>query len=141
MRMLRPLGLLTALLLGGGAWAGELVVIVSARSPLSALRAEQVAGIFLGETARFPDGSEAVALDQAPGSAQRDEFYLKIANRGPALMKAYWTKRIFTGRGHPPRELPGNAAVRKLVAENPGMIGYIERSALDTSVKPVLVVN
>ncbi|UGQ48195.1 type 2 periplasmic-binding domain-containing protein [Massilia endophytica] len=141
MPIFKHLGLLTALLLCGGAWAGELVVIVSARSPLAALRAEQVADIFLGQAASFPDGSEATAVDQAPGSAQRDEFYLKIANRSPALMKAYWTKRIFTGRGHPPRELPGNAAVRKLVADNPGMIGYIERSALDASVKPVLVVH
>ena len=29
----------------------------------------------------------------------------------------------------------------ELVAENPGMIGYIERSALDASVRPVLVVR
>jgi hypothetical protein len=64
-----------------------------------------------------------------------------VANRTPALMKAYWTKRIFTGRGQPPRELPNSAAVRKLVAENPGMIGYIDRAALDASVRAVLVVH
>lgn len=137
-----------ALLLGGWisvsagvAAAAELVVIVSARNPVTSLRAEQVADIFLAEAATFPDGREASAIDLRVGSPLRDEFYAKVAKRSPALMKAYWTKMIFTGRGQPPRELPGSLDVRRLVAENPGMIGYIERSALDASVRAVLVVH
>ena len=128
-------------LLAGTAAAADLVVVVSARSPVLALRAEQVADIFLSEATRFPDGGEVVALDLPIGSPLRDEFYLKVANRTPALMKAFWTKRIFTGRGQPPRELPNSQSVRKLVADNPTLIGYIERSALDASVRPVLVVH
>jgi len=128
-------------LLAGAATAAELVVVVSARSPVTALRAEQVADIFLSEATRFPDGSEVVALDLPIGSPLRDDFYLKVANRTPALMKAYWTKKIFTGRGQPPRELPNSQTVRKLVADNPTLIGYIDRSALDGSVRPVLVVH
>ena len=121
--------------------SGELVVIVSARTPVPTLRPDQVAGIFLGEGNSFPDGGEAVALDQSVGSPLRDEFYRKVANRSPALMKAYWTKMIFTGRGQPPREAPSSATVRRLVADNPGMVGYIERTALDPSVRPVLVLK
>lgn len=132
---------LLLVLLAGAAAAAELVVVVSARSPITALRAEQVADIFLCEATRFPDGGEVVALDLPIGSSLRDDFYLKVANRTPALMKAYWTKKIFTGRGQPPRELPNSQAVRKLVADNPTLIGYIERSALDASVRPVLVVH
>ncbi|SFG45899.1 hypothetical protein SAMN05518865_112147 [Duganella sp. CF458] len=132
---------LLLMLLAGAAAAAELVVVVSARSAITTLRAEQVADIFLSEATRFPDGGEVVALDLPIGSPLRDDFYLKVANRTPALMKAYWTKRIFTGRGQPPRELPNSQAVRKLVADNPTLIGYIDRSALDASVRPVLVVH
>lgn len=132
---------LLMVLLAGAAAAAELVVVVSARSPITALRADQVADIFLSEATRFPDGGEVVALDLPIGSPLRDDFYLKVANRTPALMKAYWTKKIFTGRGQPPRELPNSQAVRKLVADNPTLIGYIDRSALDASVRPVLVVH
>lgn len=132
--------LLLALSAGATA-AADLVVVVSARSPLTALRADQVADIFLAEATRLPDGGEVAALDLPIGSPLRDEFYLKVANRTPALMKAYWTKKIFTGRGQPPRELPNSQAVRKQVADNPALIGYIERSALDASVRPVLVVH
>jgi ABC-type phosphate transport system substrate-binding protein len=132
---------LLLVLLAGASAAAELVVVVSARSPVTTLRAEQVADIFLSEATRFPDGGEVVALDLPIGSPLRDDFYLKVANRTPALMKAYWTKKIFTGRGQPPRELPNSQAVRKLVADNPNLIGYIERSAIDASVRPVLVVH
>lgn len=121
--------------------AADLVVIVSARSTAPALRADQVAAIFLGQSAQFPDGAEVAAIDQPVGSATRDAFYSQVASKSPALLKAYWSKMLFTGRGQPPREVDGNAAVRKLVAETPGMIGYIERSALDASVRPVLVLR
>lgn len=124
-----------------GAGAADLFVIVSARSAVVALRADQVADIFLGQVGRFPDGGEAVALDQAVGSPQRNEFYARVAAKSPALVKAYWTKMIFTGRGQPPREAPDSAAVRKLVADNPALIGYIDKSSLDASVKPVLLVR
>ena len=130
-----------AMLAFGHAGAGELVVIVSARSPVTALRPEQVADIFLGQIGSFPGGSEAVALDQRIGSPERDEFYAKVASKTPPLVKAYWTKMIFTGRGQPPKEIADSAAVRRMVADNPALIGYIDRNALDPSVKAVMVVR
>lgn len=121
--------------------AAELVVIVSARSPVVALTSDQVADIFLSRTVRMPGGDEVQPLDLPVGHAVRDEFYSRVASKSPALMKAYWTRMVFTGRGQPPRELSSMASIRKLVADNPSMIGYIERSALDASVKTVLVLR
>ncbi len=121
--------------------ASEIMVIVSASNPAGALRQDQVADIFLGQIGHFPDGTDVIALDQGIGSAIRDEFYLKVASKTPPLLKAYWTKMIFTGRAQPPRELPDSIAVRKLVAANPNLIGYIDRSALDSSVKAVLLAH
>jgi ABC-type phosphate transport system substrate-binding protein len=145
-KLLRGAALVLALTMLGCALAApapaaDLVVIVSAKNPVTALRADQVTAIFLGQTARFPDGAEAVPLDQRVGSQARDEFYARVANRTPVLLKAYWSKMVFTGRGQPPAEAPDSAAVRRKVAENPDAIGYIDRSALDASVRPVLVVQ
>ena len=123
------------------ALGSDMVVIVSARNPNDTMHAGQVADIFLGQSGRFPDGSLASAIDQPIGAPQRDAFYLRVTAKSPALVKAYWTKMIFTGRGQPPREVRDSAAVRKLVADNPGLIGYIEHDALDASVKAVLVVR
>lgn len=124
-----------------GAQAGDLVVIVSARSTVETLRPDQVAPIFLGQSTRFPDGTVATAIDQPIGSSQRDGFYQRVTGKTPALLKAYWSKMVFTGRGQPPRDLAGNAAVRQAVANEPGLIGYIDREALDPSVRQVLLVH
>lgn len=132
---------LVAAALCHSATAGELVVIVSSKSPVSSLRQEQVADIFLGQVARLPGMAEVVAVDQVIGSPERDEFYAKVTSKTRPLVKAYWTKMIFTGRGQPPREVGNSAAIRKLVADNPGLIGYIDKSALDASVKAVLLVH
>jgi ABC-type phosphate transport system substrate-binding protein len=142
--LLRRLGaalIAASLLAAGSARAADLVVIVSAKSPVGALRPDQVTAIFLGQTLRFPDGMEAVPLDQRLGSSLRDEFYARVAGKTPPLLKAYWSKMVFTGRGQPPAEAGDSAAVRRRVAENPELIGYIDRSALDASVRPVLVIQ
>lgn len=119
----------------------ELVVIVSAHSPAQGLTSEQVAAIFLGQAGRFPDGAEVVALDQRVGAPERDQFYRQVTGKSPALLKAHWSKMVFTGRGQPPREAPDSASVRRMVAGNPSAIGYIDSSALDASVRPILVLR
>ena len=79
-------------------------------------------------------------LDLAFGAPLRNEFYAKVAAKSPPLLKAHWTKMIFTGRGHPPKEVANSAAVRRMVADNPALIGYIDKADLDASVKAVLLV-
>jgi ABC-type phosphate transport system substrate-binding protein len=126
-----------AWLAAGACAAAGLVVVVSAHSPVTALRQDQAAAIFLGQSARFPDGAEAFALDLPVGSPLRDQFYLRVTGMTPALLKAHWSKMVFTGRGRPPGD---SVAVRHAVAANPSLVGYIDRDALDPSVRAVLVV-
>jgi ABC-type phosphate transport system substrate-binding protein len=113
----------------------DVVVVVSAKCAISALSKDQVTDIFLGKTTRFPDGAPAVPIDQMEGSPARDEFYAKFANKSQAQVKAHWTKIIFTGRGQPPKSVPNSIEVLKLTAANPRAISYIERSAVDSTVK------
>ncbi|MYM95771.1 phosphate ABC transporter substrate-binding protein [Duganella vulcania] len=132
--------LLAALLLAGSCSA-EVVVIVSARSPVKALSGEQASDLFLGKAAEFPNGLRAVPIDQSEGSPVRDVFYLRSSGKAPAQMKAYWAHMLFTGRGQPPVESGDSAAIKRLVADNPNLVGYIDRSALDASVRAVLSIH
>lgn len=135
-RLSVALGLLLGLSVGSA--AADVVVVVSAQSPLTALTRDQVADIFLGKSSRFPDGSRAVPIDRLEGSALRDEFYLKFAVRSPAQVKAHWSKIIFTGRGQPPQEIANAGDMKKILAANPNAIGYIEQNLVDASVKVLL---
>jgi ABC-type phosphate transport system substrate-binding protein len=115
----------------------DVVAVVSAKCAVSTLSKDQVTDIFLGKITRFPDGAPAVPIDQMEGSPARDEFYATFANKSPAQIKAHWTKIIFTGRGQPPKSVSNSVEVRKLIAANPQVISYIERSAVDSTVKVV----
>ncbi len=116
----------------------EVVVVVSARNPVTSLNAEQTAKIFLGKVVTFPDQRTAIPIDQPEGSAIRDEFYAKVAHKNSSQLTAYWAKIIFTGDGRPPQLITGDVAVRKAIAGNPNAIGYIDRSAVNHSVRIVL---
>ena len=116
----------------------DVVVIVSAKSPITSITAEQTARIFLGKVNTFPDDGDAFPVDQAEGSAIRDEFYSKVVHKSSSQLSAYWAKVIFTGDGRPPEILESNVAVRKAVAKNPHAIGYIDKSAVDKSVRVIL---
>lgn len=119
----------------------EVVVVVSAKSGATALSAEQASDIFLGRASTIPGGGAAVPVDQSEGAASRDLFYQKATGKNAAQVKAYWSKQIFSGKGTPPKDAGNDAGVKALVAANPNLIGYIDKSAVDASVKPLLTVK
>ena len=129
--------LVTALLMSMAvpAAAQEVVAVVSARSPVTALNPTQVADIFLGRSTRFPDGTQAVPIDQAEESELRDRFYSTYAGKSPSQVKAHWAKIIFTGRGQPPRQVASSQEAKKAIVDNPHAIGYIDARHVDTSVR------
>ena len=120
-----------------GAAAESVVPVVSARSHVKELNADQVADIFLGKTSRFPDGTEAVPIDQSEESPAREKFYARFTGKSPSQLKAYWSKLIFTGRGQPPRQVASSTEAKKLVARNPNAIAYIDATLVDDTVRVV----
>ena len=116
-------------------------VVVSAKSAASPLTADQVADIFLGKSNTLPGAGQAVPIDQIDTSAAREEFYQKATGKNAAQMKAYWSKQIFSGKGQPPKEVGDSTSVKTLLASNPNMIGYIDKGAVDASVKVLLSVK
>ena len=124
------------LVLCGSALAkAEVVAVVAASSPIPALTQDQVAEIFLGKSTRLPGGTVAVPLDLPEGSPARDEFYLRVAGKSPAQLKAFWAKLIFTGRGRPPKSVADPDEVLKHVRQNPAVIGYVDRAYVDATVR------
>lgn len=127
--------ILLLLLAAAPAVAEEVVPVVSARSSITVLNANQVADIFLGRSSRFPDGTVAVPIDLAEDSPLRERFYTVFTGKSPAQLKAHWSKIIFTGRGQPPRQVSGSAEAKKALAENPNAIAYIDPKHVDSSVR------
>lgn len=114
----------------------EVAVIVNPANT-NAIDAAAASRMFLGKMKSFADGSQVVPVSQPANSAATEEFNDKVLNKSASQLKAYWAKLVFTGKGTPPNELASDAEVVATVAANPNMIGYIDASAADGSVKVV----
>jgi ABC-type phosphate transport system substrate-binding protein len=128
-----------ALLFACASVQAQVVVIVSAKNPISKLTPDMVTQIFLGQASTFYTGGKAEPLDLAEGSPIRQEFYTKFLGKSQAQMKAHWSKQAFSGKGSAPAVLPGNTELVKKVAENPKYIGYVDKAAVDATVKALTV--
>jgi ABC-type phosphate transport system substrate-binding protein len=125
------------LLLSSQLASAETAVIVSKSNTNASIDGDVISRMFLGKTSKFPDGGQAVPIDQNDGTPARDAFNDSILGKNSSQLKAYWSRLIFTGKGTPPKQAGDDAAVKALVAANPNMIGYIDSSAVDDSVKVV----
>jgi hypothetical protein len=137
MRTVFLLALPSVMILGLGVAHADVVAVVSAKSSVTELSKDQVSDIFLGKSSTFPKGGQAVPIDQAGDAPVRDEFYTKMTGRTATQLKSYWAKQTFSGKGTPPKVVAGDSEIKKLVAENPNIIGYMDKSKIDSTVRAV----
>lgn len=107
--------------------AADLVVIVHPSA--QAISKEKVSDIFLGKEPTY------LPLDYPDTLALKTEFYRKATGRDLSQVKAIWTRVVFTGKGLAPKEFADSSAVKKAVAADPKAVGYIEKSAIDNTIK------
>jgi ABC-type phosphate transport system substrate-binding protein len=127
-------------LYGGGAQA-QMVIAASAKSTAPDLTKEQAAALYLGKASTLPGGGAVTLLDAADSSPNYEQFYAKLTGKSPAQVKATWAKLVFSGKATAPRPLPSSADIKKFLVSNPDAVGYIERAALDNSVKALLTLE
>jgi len=109
----------------------EVVVVVNPKAAEATMTKDQVAQFFLGKS------SSMTPIDQPEDAAIRGEFYKKVTDKDASQAKALWSKLVFTGKATMPKEVANSAAVKAAVAGNPKAIGYMEKSAVDATVKVV----
>ena len=109
----------------------EVVVVVNPKAAEATMTKDQVAQFFLGKS------SAMTPVDQPDDAPIRAEFYKKVTDKEASQAKALWSKLVFTGKATMPKEVANSAAVKSAVAANPKAIGYMEKSAVDATVKVV----
>lgn len=109
----------------------EVVVVVNPKAAEASMTKDQIAQFFLGKS------STMTPIDQPEDAPIRAEFYKKVTDKEASQAKALWSKLVFTGKATMPKEVANSAAVKAAVAANPKAIGYMEKSAVDASVKVV----
>ncbi|MBI3712028.1 MAG: hypothetical protein HY253_03570 [Burkholderiales bacterium] len=112
----------------------ELVLVIHPQNETKSMTSSQAAQYFLGGSVQF------MPIEQAAGSPIRLEFYKKVLEKEPTQVQAIWARIVFTGKGKPPKEVKTSDEVKKAIRENVNAIGYIEKSAVDDTVKVIATI-
>jgi ABC-type phosphate transport system substrate-binding protein len=117
----------------------ETAVIVSLKNNNSytSIDKDLINRIFLGKVSEFPDGTAVTPLYLKQGDYARDAFNRDFLSKSESQLGGYWSRLRFSGKGEAP-EVAGSAAeLKTLVANDPSLIGYIDSSDVDGTIKVV----
>lgn len=95
-------------------------------------------GYFSGPGESFPRWRTGAACSPGRRFGGAGRILRQVHGKSAAQIKAHWAKIIFTGRGQPPEDVSNSIEVKKLLARNPHVIGYIEKNMADGSVRVLL---
>lgn len=129
--------LIILLLLSSSNLCAEIVVIGNIDSDLTSITQKEVKDLYMGRSRSLPNGSFALPLDQ---NELRSYFYHVITDRPIEQVNAYWARIMFSGQASPPMKLPDSQAVVKVVSENKGAIGYVDKKIADQSHVQILLI-
>lgn len=115
-------------------------VMVIGDPQLDGLDRNTLKRLYLGKESDFKNIRIQLA-DLPDGTATRDTFYLRLTNKKPQQVKAYWAKLIFSGRATPPATFSGDDAVVTWVAAGAGRIGYVSQLPEGANVDVLLVIE
>ena len=115
----------------------DVVVVVGAKSNVNSLTKTQISELYLGKVKDFPNGGGLALTTILGNGALKDEFFEKVLGKTDSQARSVWARLTFTGVGTAPKEVSDSAEVKKLVANNPNVIGFIDKAAVDAQVKVV----
>lgn len=103
----------------------------------SHISAKDIQRAFLGNLKSFHDGKKIMPIDLPINSNIRQSFNRTFLKKDEQQVKSYWARRIFTGKGMPPKELNSLTLVKAYIASHKNAIGYIDTALLDKTVKEI----
>jgi ABC-type phosphate transport system substrate-binding protein len=116
--------------------AQDYIVVVHPKNDATLTKSD-VANIFLGKMRKFPQGKEAVPVMQESTTAITQTFVKTVVSKSWAQFRSYWSRRMFSGKGYPPKRFPSDKEIKAHVAKNENSIGIISSKAVDDSVRVV----
>lgn len=118
------------------ATAASLLVVARGDSPAGPMTRSEAADLFL-DRGSPPAGLKPI---DRRDPELREHFYRAVADMSAKSLRAYWAKRVFTGRGRPPPTLGGDEAAR-LLADDRSAITYVTSDQRPPGSKVLLIIE
>ncbi|MGL1887854.1 MAG: hypothetical protein OCD76_15170 [Reichenbachiella sp.] len=128
--------ILIALIAAGVTFAGDYVVIVNPSNGLSSLSKGELKRVFTGKMKQV-DGKKAVPINFAYDNATAQAFIPEVTGKDVNKYKKYWVEQMIKGKGTAPMIKANSAAIKALVSQIPGAVGYVPAADVDATVKKI----
>ena len=116
-------------------------VIVNKDNPVSQLTKDKVSKLLLKKMTKWENGEKVEPVDLKADSNIRKSLSKIVHGKSVSAIKAYWQKKIFSGKGIPPAEKKNDTNVIAYVKAKSGGIGYVSLNTNTNGVKVVKISN
>lgn len=116
------------------------ISVVVAKSSPHRVSKEEAKNMFLGNQTTWANGAKVQIADQSDSDVGK-EFYGKYIGKTPNQVKNQWFRLVLAGQGKPVLKCSDDEAVKKAVAADPNVIGFIATKSLDASVKELFKIE
>jgi hypothetical protein len=118
-------------------FAHDLQIVVNPENPISIISKKELTQIYLRKKNFSNDGLALVPMDLR---SNKMDFYESVLNKPFPLVKRYWTRAIFSGKGTPPKEFRDVDSLLKYLIDMPGGLAYVPEGSNLKNLKVLKIV-
>jgi len=140
MRHLCVAALAVTLLFPAVGRAGDVALIVNPKNPVADLTWAEVVAIFKAEQQHWKAGERIYLILQESGTPERALLLKRVYLMSDVELKHFWLAKLFRGEiAAFPRVVASNAAAKRIVAQAPNALAFIDAAAVDSTVKALRI--
>jgi|KBSSwiStaDraftv2_1062776.scaffolds.fasta_scaffold08646_2 ABC-type phosphate transport system substrate-binding protein len=140
MRHLCVAALAVTLLFPAVGRAGDVALIVNPKNPVADLTWAEVVAIFKAEQQHWKAGERIYLILQESGTPERALLLKRVYLMSDVELKHFWLAKLFRGEiAAFPRVVASSAAAKRIVAQAPNALAFIDAAAVDSTVKALRI--
>jgi ABC-type phosphate transport system substrate-binding protein len=140
MRRLCVAALTVTLLSPAASRAGDVALIVHPTNPVAGLTWTEVVAIFKAEQQHWKAGERIYLILQESGTPERALLLRRVYRMSDVELKQFWLAKLFRGEIPAfPRVVASSAAAKRIVAQAPNALAFIDAAAVDSTVKALRI--
>jgi len=140
MRHLCVAALAVTLLFPAVGRAGDVALIVNPKNPVADLTWAEVVAIFKAEQQHWKAGERIYLILQESGTPERALLLRRVYQMSDAELKQFWLAKLFRGEiATFPRVVASSSAAKRIVAQAPNALAFIDAAAVDSTVKALRI--
>ena len=112
----------------------DVLVIANSSVEVDSVSSKFLKKVYLGKSKKWEDGEKLVPVSLKKGEVHTN-FIKEVVKKSISQFNTYWKKKIFTGKGTPPKSFDTEAELVKYIKNTPGSLGYISSTTPHDGVK------